>query len=184
MRRCLLILWILSLCIGLVCAQAKPKVKPATPKAEAETASDLSNQEAGLIGAISEAEAKLDAKYQLDRIRKELAELSVEYTQDFPDVRRLTEERNKLIKFLAPQGEKADWAAALSNLYLQAVKFPRVMAVILSKITSTYTSGVASANSALQVSQVAGETSIKLQILLAAQNQRIIELLEILAKRK
>jgi hypothetical protein len=79
---------------------------------------------------------------------------------------------------------KEDGARKLAELYSEALKKPDTSRFVIARILTEYQNSREDARSAPQVSQVADEASIKMQFLVIAQNQRIIELLEQLVKKK
>ncbi len=66
--------------------------------------------------------------------------------------------------------------AKLQDLYSQAVRYPNLMKVLLARLQLDYVLNQANARSAPQASQVANEGTVDLLFIIAAQNQRLIEL--------
>jgi nitrogen-specific signal transduction histidine kinase len=87
---------------------------------------------------------------------------------------------------LAPEQnkDKADAANKLTELYSQIARNPIASRHLVSSMLRDYTSVREGARGAAQVSQVADEAGIKFQMLVIAQNQRIIELLEQIARKR
>lgn len=80
--------------------------------------------------------------------------------------------------------DKADADAKLIDLYAEAIKRPGVVRRLVGRSYSNYVRMKDRAAGALQVSQAADEAAVKMNMVLIAQNQRIIELLEQLVKKK
>jgi len=81
-------------------------------------------------------------------------------------------------------------ASKLGGLYGRAVNDPETVNWLLMNLFAEYAGDRSSARSAPQVSQVADEANVKFQMLIVAQNQalieqnkRIIQLLEVIAKK-
>ncbi len=72
----------------------------------------------------------------------------------------------------------------LAAAYQKAVKYPDVMNDLIGDALDKYDSLRGQTKSAAQVSQIADEQNAELMRIMVVQNQRIIELLEILAKQK
>jgi hypothetical protein len=94
---------------------------------------------------------------------------------------------------LAPESakDKAGAANTLAELYAKAVKRPPVMKSLLGETLSDFLELKQGARGAAQVSQAADEASVKFQLFRIAQNQtliqqndRIIELLEQLVRKR
>jgi len=88
---------------------------------------------------------------------------------------------------MVPDNEKCKGrnpAAEMSDLYAQAAKNPELTRKLVSLALNSYSELKEGARSAAQVSQAADESSVKMQLIVIAQNQRIIELLEQLVKKK
>lgn len=195
--RCVLFL---SLCCTPLAAQKRVRTLVKTPSPVAKktlTSSDggdLTKEETALLAAINEAESKISrAKYraaleqEIALMRLRLRELQVTYSPEWPEIKALQKEINDLtheISGIDSKNDSTDWAAVLARLYGQAVKNSRVMEVLRGNLARNYSLRMEDASSAPQATQVANETSVRLQMLLIAQNQRIIELLEQLTKRK
>jgi hypothetical protein len=75
-------------------------------------------------------------------------------------------------------------SAELAELYNKAAKSSDNIKVLIARAISSYSEMKEGAKSAMQVSQAADEASVKMQMIIMAQNQRIIELLEQIAKKK
>lgn len=72
----------------------------------------------------------------------------------------------------------------LAGLYARAVRSPRLVQLLIGQSLTSYFDLKEGARGAVQVSQAADEAGIKFQLIIMAQNQRIIELLEQIAKRR
>lgn len=75
-------------------------------------------------------------------------------------------------------------AEQLVKLYSQAISRPAVLRSLLASGVTTFTFAKENARGAAQVSQGADEANVSFQLIIIAQNQRIIELLEQLNKKK
>jgi hypothetical protein len=75
-------------------------------------------------------------------------------------------------------------SAELVDLYGKGMKSPEVSRALIAKTVRSYAEMREGARSAPQVSQAVDEASIKMQMIVIAQNQRIIELLEQLVRKK
>jgi hypothetical protein len=83
-----------------------------------------------------------------------------------------------------PDCDGRDYAQELNNLYKELLSDEIGTQLLFAKILTDYQKLRASAQTAPQVSQAAAESSAKAQMVLMLQNQRIIELLEQLLKKK
>ena len=72
----------------------------------------------------------------------------------------------------------------LTDLYASCTRDAKCSPLLMAKIISEYTSLREGARGAVQVSQAADEAGVKMQMVVMAQNQRIIELLEQLVKKQ
>lgn len=77
-----------------------------------------------------------------------------------------------------------DPAADVARLYSDLVRDVNLSKAVAAYAVSSFAGLRAGASSAMQVSQAADEAGVKMQLILIAQNQRIIELLEQLVKKK
>src|SRR2546429_537491 len=80
--------------------------------------------------------------------------------------------------------DKATANSKLAALYAKAAKSPALSQVLAGMALDKYESAREEAKGAVQVSQAADEAGIKFQLIIMGQNQRIIELLEQLVKKK
>jgi hypothetical protein len=71
----------------------------------------------------------------------------------------------------------------MAALYLQVSRSPRLVRMMLSDAVMRYQRMKDGTKSAMQVSQIVDQQNAQLVPLLVLQNQRIIELLEIIAKK-
>lgn len=75
-------------------------------------------------------------------------------------------------------------AKETADLYSEILRDPDAAKFLLANVLSSYSELRSGARGAVQVSQAADEASVKMQMVVIAQNQRIIELLEQLLKKK
>jgi hypothetical protein len=101
-------------------------------------------------------------------------------------VQLITAETEAKLYALAPEENKDKSGATrkVAEVYARIAQRPTASQLLLSTILSDYSSDRYRAQSAMQVSQTADEASVKLQMLMIAQNQRIIELLEQIARKR
>jgi hypothetical protein len=135
-----------------------------------------------LLGVSSAAQTKPAA--ESDGARKEAVNLWLQVK---------TLEAKAMLYALDPDGNKDSAGAAeeLAGAYQKALSYAGSGANFAGEIYAEFLASKAAANSAPQVSQVANEASVKLQFLLAAQNQvlidqnkKIIDLLGQIARKK
>jgi len=101
-------------------------------------------------------------------------------------VQLITAETEAQLYALAPDENKDKSGATrkVAEAYAKIAQRPTASHLLLSTILSDYSSSRFRAQSAMQVSQSADEAGVKLQMLIIAQNQRIIELLEQIARKR
>lgn len=94
-------------------------------------------------------------------------------------------ERQSAIYGARPTGypEYAGASKKVQELYQKAVANPELMDALILSVAMRFAELKESAKSAPQVSQVAEETSVRLQFILIQQNARIIKLLEQLSRK-
>ncbi len=165
------------------------------------------------VAADSTASKVSEIEKQISALEQRRNEALVRFTSDHPDIKDLNQriaylqkQRGELLKptlsaseielFTRIIGARAKLQSCvltssarvcqsdLANLYRQAVSSPKVMSLLIETEIADYASSSSSARSAPQASQAADEASVNLQILILAQNQRIIELLEQLVKKR
>lgn len=84
----------------------------------------------------------------------------------------------------AQNRDKSNASNKVQAMYARAVKDPALLDVVISGIARDFLSGKEGARSAPQVSQVADQTSVRLQFIIIQQNARIIALLEQMARQR
>lgn len=80
--------------------------------------------------------------------------------------------------------KKDDYQQRFKEAITKAVNYPNVIFMLLTNVAKTYEENKINARSAPQISQVADEQNAQLFRIIVVQNQRIIELLEQLVKKK
>jgi hypothetical protein len=80
--------------------------------------------------------------------------------------------------------DKAYAPARLAQLYQQAIDRPYVLQALAGEVYAEFIANKSGARGAAQVSQLADEAGMKIQMVIIAQNQRIIELLEQLVQKR
>ena len=87
---------------------------------------------------------------------------------------------------VAPESnkDKASASQRLAEIYSKIATSPGASHALMSHILGNYSSSREAARSAVQVSQAADEASIRMQLLLIGQNERIINLLEQIARKR
>lgn len=175
MRLCLLILCALFVCSGLSRGQSRPRPKP-TPAAQptpTPTATPEKNTANEPKEPAKDATKDEEAEETSIMLRIITAQLVAE-----------TCAGERILGRTESDACKANPAQQLADLHAQAVKHPRLVMLLSSAAFRRFTNLSVGARGAAQVSQAADEASIKFQMIIVAQNQRIIELLEQLLKKK
>jgi hypothetical protein len=140
-------------------APSEPPAQPATV-ATPELAQDSQTQPA--LEKLSPEEVQLLVQIMLAEQQARLAGLTQKKDKDQPD----------------PMEN-------LARLYALAItKHPKLLPRLIGQALTPFYEGKESARGAAQVSQVADEAGIKFQLIIMAQNQRIIELLELIARKR
>lgn len=74
--------------------------------------------------------------------------------------------------------------STLSDLYSKIARDPKATAILLARTYESFANMKSGARGAVQVSQAADEAGMRMQLMIIAQNQRIIELLEQLVRKR
>lgn len=156
--------FIILMFVFSVSAQVKKPVAKPTPTSTTEKPNEAVTQPVVEETKFTEDELKLIADISATVARLELCR----YSADSEDCK---------------SGGK--WQQQLTNDYQEAVKRPRVVKYLTAESSAKYLRmRNAPSISAPQIAQIALEQQAELQPIIIAQNQRIIELLEQIAKKK
>ncbi len=80
--------------------------------------------------------------------------------------------------------KKSNYEDQYRQALVKAIGYPNLILFIVSDVAKSYEGNKVNARSAPQVSQIADEQNVQLMRIIVIQNQKIIELLEQIAKKK